>query len=123
MNRCAYCENQVDNDDALLCNNCWELSWRISTNKILAQTMLENLSPQTIQVVAIEHKHGLDISMHYTEENARNKIAVYVKKNWNDELIEKHGEYQKLDTEDAIEKYFDFCQAHEWLDHDIQTIE
>lgn len=55
-----------------------------------------------VNVLIIRHAHGENITCHLTHEGALDKLAAYVKEEWNTVTL---GERPKSDG-DAVQRYF-----------------
>ena len=64
----------------------------------------------TVWVLAIDHKHGTDISVHTTEKGARKALYQYCAEWWGEDLDKKYGPLKDLERDDVIQAYFDFFQ-------------
>lgn len=58
---------------------------------------------ETVFVLAIEHRHGTDISVHRTEKGARRALHAYVTDNW---ALELPGRKIPAKPGRAIDRYF-----------------
>lgn len=74
--------------------------------------------PVPVWVLTISHKHGADVTVHRTEEEAREELASYVEEYWNEWMPDK----PVPDTieEREIDEYFN--QYEEWYTLDETTI-
>ena len=73
------------------------------------------VEPQIVWIVEYVHKHGNDLSVHRTEEGARQRAISIVQEYWDDieRFLRPDEEMPKMtDTYADVETYFSFLEEN-----------
>lgn len=62
----------------------------------------------TVYVLNIEHRHGMNTTVHSTEAAARNELSTYVRQFWHEVADVSGCPGIAPGDDDAIAKYFEF---------------
>jgi hypothetical protein len=80
-------------------------------------------SPLKVYVLIIEHRHGRNVSVHYSDEEASIEVAAYCRDWWDREVsVRKHGftsedtptEPMPDDPGQLIAQYFEAADDESW---------
>lgn len=67
----------------------------------------------TVHVVTIEHRHGLDTSVHATHDGACKRLYDWVNYEWDEEMRDAQGGVlaRPKDPEEMVEMYFEYVDS------------
>ena len=67
--------------------------------------VIDNAPANRVWVLAIEHRHGTDLTAHHTEDHARQWLREWVGQWWH-EIADLTGDLAAIDETEAVEAYF-----------------